>query len=355
MSNAKSEIKAGSHYYGIDFLRAFCCLAILVMHVGANSQYVVDGFLYDTIIGSWKNLVFLFMMISGFGMSCGYYNKIKSGKVDFNSLYSKRYIKILPFFAFLLLIAMVMEHQPETFMESFAEATLMFGLLPSSQLDTIGVSWTLGVIFVFYLVFPFIVFLTYTKKRAILTFIGSVIMNYLCVYYFFTDKFVNPKFSGRANFLYCLPYFLAGVIIYLYSEQIKQFVSSHKLISFVVAAGCIVLYYIIPYSVAGFITFTLKNVIVSCAVLMFAIGCEGRLSNNKVVAYISGISMEIYLCQMILFRLTEKAHLLYLFGNGWLSFAAGSIITFAFILAFIEFYKNSFKIMQNLLRKINQR
>ena len=109
------------------------------------------------------------------------------------------------------------------------------------------------------------------------------------------------------------------------------------------------MYYIIPYSVLGFITFTLKNVIVSCAVLMFAIGWESRLCNNKVVFYFSSISMEIYLCQMILFRVVEKAHLLYLFGYGWLSLMASSIITLLFIIAFIEIYKYLFKIIKKYI------
>ena len=90
-------------------------------------------------------------------------------KVDFNTFYGKRYKKTLPFFAFLLLIAIVMERSPETFMEAAAESTLMFGLLPNNELGTIGVSWTLGVIFLFYFLFPFIVFLTYTRKRAFLS------------------------------------------------------------------------------------------------------------------------------------------------------------------------------------------
>lgn len=322
------------HYHGIDFLRALSCLAIISMHIKANTEYHITGFLYETFVSSWTQLVYLFLMISGFAMCCGYYEKVRSGKVDFNTFYGKRYKKTLPFFAFLLLIAIVMERSPETFMEAAAESTLMFGLLPNNELGTIGVSWTLGVIFLFYFLFPFIVFLTYTRKRAVLVFGGSLVMNYLCVYYFFTEKFVIPEFSFRHSFIYCLPYFLGGVLIYLYRDKLRSFVSSHRILSFAAMLICIIAYYIIPDEIGEISLFTPKNLLVSTVILIYAIGAEGKLSNNKAVAYLSAISMEMYLCQMILFRGAEKLHLLYIAGDGWVSFILCNIIVIAMIIIF---------------------
>lgn len=344
--------KEASHYYGVDLLRAFSCLAILFMHVGANAQYPLDGYFYDTIVESWKNLVFLFMMISGFGMSCGYHKKILDGKLNVNSFYSKRYLKILPFFGFLLLVAIVIEHKPETIMESFAESTLMFGLLPKSNLDTIGVSWTLGVIFVFYLLYPFIVFLTGTKKRAVFTLIGSAIMNYLCTYYFFTEKFVVSSFSGRSNIMYCLPFFIVGVMIYQYKERIRSFVARYKFVSFIILLLALVSYYLIPYSISGIILFDLKNLIVYALILMFAIGMSSKLCNNKIVAFLSAVSMEVYLSHMVLFRVVEKANLLYIAGNGWISYILSSCITVVLVIAFIEIYKFGYKKLGMIVQAI---
>lgn len=44
--------------------------------------------------------------------------------------------------------------------------TLCQGLLPNMRIEVIGVSWTLAVIFVFYMLFPFFCFLIGNKKRA---------------------------------------------------------------------------------------------------------------------------------------------------------------------------------------------
>ncbi len=98
-------------------------------------------------------------MISGFGIFCGYYEKFKNGSIDLNSFYTKRYKKILPFFITLILIDVIMERSLDHVIQGLTEATLVFGLLPNNQPDVIGVCWTLGVIFLFYMLFPFVVYL----------------------------------------------------------------------------------------------------------------------------------------------------------------------------------------------------
>ncbi|MFR3109175.1 MAG: hypothetical protein ACLTOG_03040 [Mediterraneibacter faecis] len=68
------------------------------MHVLANGEYSIGGFVFERLIPSFTNLVFLFMMVSGFGMCCGYYQKIIDQKISVEDFYKKRYIKIWPYF-----------------------------------------------------------------------------------------------------------------------------------------------------------------------------------------------------------------------------------------------------------------
>ena len=63
-------------YEGIDGLKAYAIIGIALMHVLANGEYELGGFVFDRMIPAFTNLVFLFMMVSGFGMCCGYYQKI---------------------------------------------------------------------------------------------------------------------------------------------------------------------------------------------------------------------------------------------------------------------------------------
>ena len=87
-------------YEGIDGLKAYAIIGIALMHVLANGEYGIGGFVFERLIPSFTNLVFLFMMVSGFGMCCGYYQKIVDQKISVEDFYKKRYIKIWPYFRF---------------------------------------------------------------------------------------------------------------------------------------------------------------------------------------------------------------------------------------------------------------
>ena len=136
------------------------------MHVLANGNFNLNGFIFDDLIPSFTNLVFLFMMVSGFGMCCGYYQKILDQKISVEEFYKKRYMKIWPYFALLCLLDFVISPSKEYLFEVFANLTLAQGLLPNANISVIGVSWTLAVIFVFYMLFPFFCFLIRNKRRA---------------------------------------------------------------------------------------------------------------------------------------------------------------------------------------------
>ena len=153
-------------YEGIDGLKAYAIIGIALMHVLSNGKYEIGGFAFNQLIPSFTNLVFLFMMVSGFGMCCGYYQRIIDQKISVEDFYKKRYIKIWPYFALLCALDFVISPSKESLFEVFTNLTLCQGLLPNMNISVIGVSWTLAVIFVFYMLFPFFCFLIGNKKRA---------------------------------------------------------------------------------------------------------------------------------------------------------------------------------------------
>lgn len=53
----------------------------------------------------------------------------------------------------------------------------------------------------------------------------------------------------------------------------------------------------------------LPRFILYTAWLCYALGTDQWLLNNRITAYLSGISMEIYLCHMVSFRVVEKIHI----------------------------------------------
>ena len=335
-------------YDNLDGLRVISCFAIIAMHIRANSNYQIGGWAYNTMIPSWTHFVPLFLMISGFGMFCGYYEKFRNGSADLNSFYKKRYMKILPFFAFLMLIDVVVERSISHIIEALTQATLVFGLLPNNQPDVIGVCWTLGVIFLFYLLFPFFVWLCWDKKRATVSLAISVVISLFCSYYYYTGKFVIEGFTARHNFLYCAPFFVGGGTTYLNREKIKEFVGKHR---WLWLGGCIALtvaWHLVPTDDVGILL--VKNMILFLPWLWYAISVKSVVLSNKVMSFLSGISLELYLAQMVIFRVIEKAGLLYKLGTGWISYIAVWIATVAGLIVFIEIWKRCHDL---LLKQIN--
>ena len=292
-------------YEGIDGLKAYAIIGIALMHVLANGEYGIGGFVFERLIPSFTNLVFLFMMVSGFGMCCGYYQKIVDQKISVEDFYKKRYIKIWPYFALLCALDFVISPSKESLFEVFANLTLCQGLLPNAKISVIGVSWTLAVIFVFYMLFPFFCFLIGNKKRAWSVAVAALVFNWLCTNYFK---------AGRTNIVYDAIYFIAGGLIFLYRKELADFASKYK-----VFAGAILLIATVAYFAVGGNTLTM---LFFCVVaLIYTLGCRtGGGLVNPVAKFLGGISFEIYLCHMVIYRVLEKLHIIHLFGNDLLAY-----------------------------------
>lgn len=291
-------------YYGsIDGLRTTACIGIVMMHAASNSNYSLNGFLYEAVIPSFTNFVFLFMAVSAFSMCCGYYEKVLNNEISFSDFYGKRFKKILPFFGILVLLDVIVSPSVGAVYEAFADLTLLFGFLPDAgNISVIGVGWFLGLIFVFYLCFPFFCVLIENRRRAWLAFAVSLFYNYVCTVYF--D-------AGRTNILYCSCFFLGGGLIYLYRGEIAKF---SRIIAALAAVAAVAVYY-----AAGENTITC--LLVSLSLLIYAVRAEGGILENRITKFFGSISMEIYLSHMVIFRIIEKTGLNTAAGNGWIQYA----------------------------------
>lgn len=300
-------------YYGLDGLRALSCLGIVAMHVQTNANYELDGFFFNEFVGSLTNLVFLFMVISGFGMCCGYYTRMVNGQIDIVDFYKKRYKKILPFFALLCLIDFVMSPSLSALYEVFANITLCFGLIPNANITVIGVGWFIGTVFAFYFLFPFFCFLLANKKRAWIAFCSSILMNLLCVYYFGVS---------RKSIAYSFVYFMLGGMIYLYRNKLKDSNITRVLLLAVMLIAAIV-YYNVGMNI-------IVMLLLNGVMLLYGMAVsEKNILNAKILQLLGGISFEVYLCHMIVFRVIEKLGLLRLLSNDYLNYLIVYILVVA--------------------------
>lgn len=312
-------------YGSIDGLRSFAALGILMMHVRALSSYGITGAMYQKVFPSFTNLVFLFMIISAFSMCCGYYEKVQNNRISINDFYGRRYARIWPYFALMVLLELLLDFRPATLAEAFADLTLVFSLLPNGELSVIGVGWTIGIIFLFYLLFPFFCFLLKDKKRAWFVFVIAALYQVACVLYFMDANHVAAGFRSRVNFLYCAVYFVAGGLIYLYRTQLCRLAARFRwlLLALCIAVAAAYFFVSLPEAYQG-----LYYLVLFALWLIYAIGTNGRILNNPVTKFISGVSMEIYLCHFGIFHVAERLHLNYLFGKGVASYIVTVLLVF---------------------------
>lgn len=302
-------------YENLDGIRAFATIGIVLMHVGANGDFKIHSCIYDSIIPSFTNFVFLFMTISAFSMCCGYYEKFLSGTIDLEKFYIRRYQRVWPFFAILCTLELFIDCSIVSLYEWFADITLVFGLIPNHKIEVVGVGWFLGVIFVFYMLFPFFVFLIGNKKRAWFVFIITIILNVLCYLKF-------EYASNRTNIIFCSMFFLSGGLIYLYRNQLKK--KWGGIIAIFITLFVTVFYYVINDSVYTML-------IVFSLLLIVGISNDGVIIKaffcNKLVRFISSISMEIYLCHMFVYRTIEKFNLIHITGHEIINYSLSCVMT----------------------------
>ena len=290
---------------GIYWLRMIACIGIVVMHVRFNIPYNSPSNLFNIIVNSFNDFVFLFMAISSFGLCCGYYQKVVDGSINWECFYKRRFAKILPFFVTMILLDLCMNFSFDSLMQALVESTLFHGFIPV-EFTVIGVGWFLGVVFIFYLLFPFFCVLLKNKKTGWIAFIIALGLNLICQYHFNLDK---------ENFAFSFCYFFIGGLVYLYKDRIERLSWWHFIVFIILS---VVLYFLN--------TNTITRVLLIASILAFGVTLNIRLF--KPVSFISSISMEIYLCHMVIFRVLERMHIATVFGGGIVQYLITCIVVF---------------------------
>lgn len=316
----------GKKYDSLNGMRAYAAIAILAMHVLENSEYTGIASIVSTKVDLLKWLIYLFMIISGFSLCCGYYERILHQSISIVEFYKKRYKKILPFFALLVFMDCMMNLSLNSVIEGIADITLVYALLPNASISVLGVGWFLGIVFLFYMIFPFYCFWMRSKKNAWLTFAVCVFYNLSEQLYFLDSSHVVEGYQSHTNFLFCSVFFCAGGLIYLYRNEFMVYVKKYRYgYLLVILLMTIASFYAWP-QISGLVE-PFVCLIVFSLWIIYAISVESIVLNNKWVTFISGISLEIYLCHMFVYRILEKMHILYILGRGYLAYVSMVFVT----------------------------
>lgn len=341
-------------YNSLNGMRAYAAIAILAMHVLENSHYIkIDNVVYIRI-GALKWLVYLFMIISGFSLCCGYYDKILQQKISIVEFYKKRYRKILPFFTLMVLMDCIANFNINSIIEAIADISLAFALLPNASISVVGVGWFLGIVFLFYMLFPFFCFLIRNKKSAWITLGICIFYNLSEQFYFLNFNHVIEGYQKHTNFLFCSMFFCIGGLIYLYRYEITEIIKNIKNI-YLIFILIITIIVLINWSeitnwAQPFICLSLY-----CMWILYAISVESIILNNKVLNFIAEISLEIYLCHMFVYRIIEKLNGIYILGYGYTSYILTVFLTFIGSIIVSLLAKKIFKFSRETLKQVQKK
>lgn len=288
-------------------------------HVLANGNFSLRGFVFERLIPSFQFSMF-FMLISAFAMCCGYYEQFKNGTISLEQFYKRRYQRIWPFFALLCTVELIVTHNLNALYEWFADLTLAFGLIPNHEITVVGVGWFLGTIFVFYMIFPFFVFLMKDKKRAWFVMAICIILHILC-----DVRFERAATGG--NIIYSSIFFVAGGLIYLYRDTLTKLNKIWKSLIGTASVAVLAVYYFIAPGPLSKIVLCLFLSLFATIVIPSGGGISEILLQNKAVRFMGGLSMEIYLCHMFVYRVLEKLNLIHVTGSEIVNLSMTTVVT----------------------------
>lgn len=339
-------------YDSLNGIRAYAAIAILAMHVLENSQYVKIADIITIRIDALKWIVYLFMIISGFSLCCGYYDKILHQKISIVDFYKKRYKKILPFFSLMVFMDCLFNFNWNSVIEAVADITLAFALLPNANISVMGVGWFLGIVFLFYMLFPFFCFLLRNKKSAWITFAICIFYNLTEQFYFLNNNHVVEGYQKHTNFLFCSMFFCVGGLIYLYKDTIIKYIGRQRYIFLILVLTTTVIALIewtkIPNYIEPFIC-----LVVFSLWTIYAISFDSIIFNNRLIKFIAGISLEIYLCHMLVYRILEKLHCIYFGGQGYVAYLLTVFLTFIGSVVVSLLIKKLLDYIQSILKTIH--
>ncbi len=292
---------------GPDILRGISALSVIVVHIIGNSGLKFPEFI-ERVGGHFTACVTFFFAISAFSIAYAYGDDVFS-RNKFRDFYLKRIFRLAPLFylAFAVeatTVYVLYNHSPNPF-AALLSVSFLFSLVPSMQDSLVWAGWSLGIEWLFYLIYPFLICFIRTRKTAFLAWaIGcfvSVEMLKLDVAY--TSLYMN--------ILNHMPFFLSGILAYYMMPEvakIKERLGTHanwcSLVLLIAIAGYLLNYFnSVNNSINLYVTYSV------CWFLLILISICGfpAFLNNRFTRFLGKASYSIYLNHSIVILFLKLA------------------------------------------------
>lgn len=223
---------------------------------------------------------------------------------EISGFYIKRFFRLAPLFYVMLfvesLVVYILWHVKYHLLDYISTITFTFSFIPGMHASLVYAGWSVGVEWIFYILFPLVIVFLCNKKVATFAFLP------LALFFAFridsiistTAQIIQPDFN--LNIIHYLIYFTMGIVVFNYmneliylKDKLKNY--SHILSSILIvltigvitAYSCIRIMQWIPFSAIYALSWA---VLLSASIIGFP-----YLLNNKFTRYLGKASYSIYL------------------------------------------------------------
>ena len=213
--NARTELSTkvlADRLHGVDALRGWAACGVVLIHSFLIHRIEMPN---DTsVLVSFLALgVNLFFVVSAFSLTYAYSNRLNNYR-DIKYYIIRRFFRIAPLFYVMLIAWSIYYYWLGSLLKSYTEyllnITFLYGLVPSMQISIVPAGWSIGVEWLFYIVFPLIVI---SVKKPIYFFILLIIALGLS-YYINQMNGEFPDYFFVTNVLTNAPYFAFGIMAF---------------------------------------------------------------------------------------------------------------------------------------------
>ncbi|MFO0388289.1 MAG: acyltransferase family protein [Alphaproteobacteria bacterium] len=186
--------------YMLDGLRGLCAILVMVYH------YLSWNKIEFFQVGTFG--VYIFFILSGFSI-WHVYGHTYVTRQSLRAFYVARFARIFPLY---FLVSLWSYYEFTTLKTFLLNATFLFGLAAPGLTSGITGGWSIGIEWVFYLVFPlFWIFLPNLKMMFALL-AASILINQIYVGSLFRQADLGTVWFDYTNFPVFLVYFIAGML-----------------------------------------------------------------------------------------------------------------------------------------------
>ena len=192
---------------------------IIVFHL----TYFINFPMYLTVINDWFGIgVQIFFLISGFSLFYGYFDH-KNDPGWIKKYIIRRFLRIAPLFYIMIVFWSVLLFFNQGVLYSFGEYllnfTLLFNLVPGVHISIVWAGWSIGVLFLFYLILPILIVAVRRLSVSLAVLVGSLFIS--SYYYDYISTLASfPESYGYMSIITQFPFFMMGIVCFFLIKKL---------------------------------------------------------------------------------------------------------------------------------------